>query len=598
MSYLYVNDKSYEFEKGKNLLDIIQMNHLGMESPCGGKGICGKCKIKILNGDINNLTNEELKFLTNEEIDNNIRLSCLVYPKGDITIDFLHNDKKNHKILTDGYMPEFNKSPFLSKKVYKINKPTLEKNLSYEDILINTIEGRIKDKHTILKYLPEIFEKDEFTAVCLDNELIGIESDDTSDKLYSLAIDIGTTTVVASLIDINSGYEVSCESEINPQKEYGLDVLSRINLAKTKENGLEILHKSIINCINKLIKNLCEKNNINKENIYEVAVAANTTMMHILLGVSPNSIGKSPYSPVFVSSKNISSSSLGIDISAFGRVYLLPGVSSYIGADIVAGVCVCDLHKADKNILFIDIGTNGEIVLSKKGELTSCSCAAGPALEGMNISCGMRAGEGAIENIKIEDTIQTKVIEDKDPIGICGSGIVDAISELARLKLIGKTGRINKKNSVESDENLKHLSECIVDEDKKRKFVLIKEPKEISITQEDIRQVQLAKGAILSGFYALVNEMNIEINDLDEVIIAGQFGKHLSIESLVGVGIIPKELKEKVRYIGNSSKTGAVMTLLSKDIRNSMENIAKDINYFELSTKEGYERLFTDCLKF
>lgn len=598
MSYLYVNDKSYEFKTGKNLLDIIQMNHLGMESPCGGKGICGKCKIKILNGDINNLTNEELKFLTNEEIDNNIRLSCLVHPKGDISIDFLDNNKKNHKILTDGYMPEFNKSPFLSKKVYKINKPTLEKNLSYEDILINTIEGKLKDKYTILKYLPEIFEKDEFTAVCLDNELIGIESDDTSDKLYSLAIDIGTTTVVASLIDINSGYEVSCESEINPQKEYGLDVLSRINFAKTKEDGLEILHKSIINCINKLIKNLSEKNNINKENIYEVAVAANTTMMHILLGVSPNSIGKSPYSPVFVSSKNISSSSLGIDISAFGRVYLLPGVSSYIGADIVAGVCVCDLHKADKNILFIDIGTNGEIVLSKKGELTSCSCAAGPALEGMNISCGMRAGEGAIENIKIEDTIQTKVIEDKDPIGICGSGIVDAISELARLKLIGKTGRINKKSSVESDENLKHLSECIVDEDKKRKFVLIKEPKEISITQEDIRQVQLAKGAILSGFYALVNEMNIEINDLDEVIIAGQFGKHLSVESLVGVGIIPKELKEKVRYIGNSSKTGAVMTLLSKDIRNSMENIAKDINYFELSTKEGYERLFTDCLKF
>jgi uncharacterized 2Fe-2S/4Fe-4S cluster protein (DUF4445 family) len=289
---------------------------------------------------------------------------------------------------------------------------------------------------------------------------------------------------------------------------------------------------------------------------------------------------------------------LGINISLFGRVYLLPGVSSYIGADIVAGVCVCDLYKTNKNILFIDIGTNGEIVLSKKGELNSCSCAAGPALEGMNISCGMRAGEGAIENIKIEDTIQTKIIEDKDPTGICGSGIVDAISELARLKLIGKTGRINKKSSVECDENLKHLSECIVDEDKKRKFVLIKEPKEISITQEDIRQVQLAKGAILSGFYALVNEMNIEINDLDQVIIAGQFGKHLSVESLVGVGIIPKELKEKIRYIGNSSKTGAVMTLLSKDIRNSMENIAKDITYFELSTKEGYERLFTDCLKF
>ncbi|MCU9812534.1 ASKHA domain-containing protein [Paraclostridium sp. AKS81] len=449
-----------------------------------------------------------------------------------------------------------------------------------------------------MKDIPNIFECEKCTGVYIGEKLIGIEANDTQDKLYSVAIDIGTTTVVCSLIDVKSKCEISSESEINPQKEYGLDVLSRIHFIKNKENGLETLHKLIINCINDLIKKLCSKNSINESNVYEVSIAANTTMMHVLLNINPMSIGKSPYSPTFVKSKNIRAKDLGIEISKFGSVYLLPGVSSYIGADIVAGVCVSNLKETDKNVLFIDIGTNGEMVLSKKGELVSCSCAAGPALEGMNISCGMRAGDGAIENIKIGNEISINTIGNQQPVGICGSGIVDAISELARVKLIGKTGRIAKKDAVKDNEKISHLSDYIVDENKKRRFIISKLDKEISITQEDIRQVQLAKGAILSGIYALADQVNMEINELDEVIIAGQFGKHLSIESLVGVGIIPKELKDRITYIGNSSKTGAIMSLLSKDIRKNMDFIASDINYFELSTKEGYERLFTDCLKF
>lgn len=597
MSFLYIGDKGYEFKIGNNILEIIQNNNLGMESPCGGKGLCGKCKIKVLNGDINPLTKEELKFLSKEEIKNNIRLGCLVYPKSDINVELLNKQNINHKILTDGYMPNFNKEVQIEKNIYDIKKPTLENNLSYEAVLKNILNTEIED-YEILKNISNLFMYDKFSAVYINGELTGLESLNISEEIYAIAVDIGTTTVVCSLVDMKKQCEIASESEINPQKEYGLDVLSRINYIKNKDNGLETLHKSIIDCINKLINKLCENNYINKANIYEVSIAANTTMMHILTDINPLSIGKSPYSPIFIKSKNLKSKELGINISNFGRVHLLPGVSSYIGADIVSGVAVCDLKNVDKNVLFIDIGTNGEMVLSQKGKLVSCSCAAGPALEGMNISCGMRAGDGAIENIKIEDNIKIKVIGDKTPIGICGSGIVDAISELARLNLIGKTGRIAKKETIEDHKELSHLSKFIVDENKKRRFILISEPNEIAITQEDIRQVQLAKGAILSGIYALVDEANIKIDKIDEVIIAGQFGKHLSVESLVGVGIIPKELKNKIKYIGNSSKTGAIMSLLSKDIRNSMDTIAYDIDYFELSTKNGYERLFTDCLKF
>ena len=381
MNFLYVGGESYEFELGSNLLEIIQNNDLGMESPCGGKGLCGKCKVQIVNGTINELTNEELKFLSQEEIDNNIRLGCLVYPKGNLNIKLLKDKNTNHKILADGYMPEFIKKPVLTKNLYNIVQPTLQNNKSYETIIKDILGKDIQFNYETLKQLPKLFKEENFTAICLNVKLIGLECRDTKDSLYSVAVDIGTTTVVCSLIDINRQVELRCESEINPQKEYGLDVLSRINFIRSKENGLEILHKLIIDCINKLIKKLCETENIKTSNIYELAIAANSTMMHILLKVNPESIGKSPYATSFIASKNISAKELGIDISKFGNVYLLPGVSSYIGADIVSGVCVCDLKNTDKNILFIDIGTNGEMVLSKKGKLVSCSCAAGPALE-------------------------------------------------------------------------------------------------------------------------------------------------------------------------------------------------------------------------
>ncbi len=602
MCYLSISgtSKEYEFKIGNTLLNILHENNIGIEIPCGGKGICGKCKIKIIKGVVNDKTDEEINYLTKYELEEGIRLACLVIPNGDLTVELLQKKDLKHNILTEGYMPDIKINPLISKKVYNINKPTLENNISYQDILKDISNNSLNINNPILlRSLPKAFEQDQITAVYNDEELIGIEYKDTSKNIFGLSIDIGTTTVVGSLVDLNTGKEIDVESEINPQKEYGLDVLSRIHFIKNNSDGLEILHNLIIECVNKLISKLCTKNNIGSENIYEVAVAANATMMHILLKVNPVSIGKAPYSPVFSSSQTISASSLGINISLFGLIYCLPGVSSYIGSDIVAGTVVSQLSKTDKNVLFIDIGTNGEIVLSKKGKLSSCSCAAGPALEGMNISCGMRAQEGAIEGVKIDENgINLKVIGNSYPIGICGSGIIEVISEIVRLNLIGKTGRLKKKEDINKDEKLEGVAAFIVEENKKRKLLINSKQKEIYITQSDIRQVQLAKGAILSGFYALLELMEIDMNDLDEIIIAGQFGKHLSIDSLVGVGIIPEKLKNKIKYIGNSSKTGALMCLLSKEAREEMEKTSIEINYFELSTKEGYERLFTSCLNF
>jgi uncharacterized 2Fe-2S/4Fe-4S cluster protein (DUF4445 family) len=362
------------------------------------------------------------------------------------------------------------------------------------------------------------------------------------------------------------------------------------------ENGANDLQNAIVNDINTMISSMCQNIGISENQIYEVTIAGNSTMIHLLLGISSLSIGKSPYAPIFTSSKNILASDIGINIFSGGRIYCLPSVSSYIGADIISGIYVCQLDKIHGKTLFIDIGTNGEIVLSDNGKITSCSCAAGPALEGMNISCGMRASDRAIEDILINESgIEIKVIGNKKARGFCGSGILAAVKEILRTGLIRNDGRFIKKEILEKDDYRNKLLQL---NNKKREFILQNDSESLIITQKDIRQIQLAKGAILSGFHALLNHMNLEINKLDKVIIAGQFGSHLPAESLIGCGILPEEIRYKLDYVGNSSKTGAYMALMSKNAKKEMENLSHEISYMELGASSGYERLFADCLIF
>lgn len=270
-------------------------------------------------------------------------------------------------------------------------------------------------------------------------------------------------------------------------------------------------------------------------------------------------------------------------------------VSAFIGADIVAGAYVCELEKQNGNVLFIDIGTNGEIVLSQKGRLLCCSCAAGPALEGMNISCGMRAAEGAIEDVKItEHGVEVTCIDGKEPVGICGSGILAVLKELIRTGLVRKNGAFVKKENIPEED---YRYPMIRMNGKKREFLICEAP-ELVVTQGDIRQVQLAKGAILSGFLALLNKAGISMEELDKVMIAGQFGAHLPAESLTGTGILPKEVEDKIIYVGNSSKTGAYMTLLSEQVKEEMEGLAERMEYIELAETENYEKIFAESMRF
>lgn len=586
-------NKIIEFEEDKTLMDILLNENIFVDNTCNGKGICGKCKVKIISGDLGDLSETEKKLLTEKEIKDNIRLSCLVKPKSDIEIESMQRERK-HRVLSSGYMPEFEKNPSIYKRLIKLEKSTLDNQISLEDKILNELNIKELD----WKLLKKITQEDEnITAVFNNDKLVTLEKNDTRDKVYGVVIDIGTTTVVASLIDINSGEELSIESMINPQKQYGLDVLTRITYElENEEDGIENLQNCIVTSINNMISKMCEKTKIDKDNIYEISVAANCTMMHMLLGIDAKPIGKSPFAPVFIKSKDILAKEIGLDINENGRLYCLPSVSSYIGSDIVAGAYVCQLENSKDNVLFIDIGTNGEIVLSNKGKLLSCSCAAGPALEGMNISCGMRAANGAIEDVYINtDENELTVIGNETPVGICGSGILAVVKELIRTGIVRENGAFIKLDKLEANDY--RLSKLQLN-DKKREFILVDGDNKLLITQGDIRQVQLAKGAILSGFYTLLKKADIEMSDLGKVIIAGQFGAHVNADSLVGSGILPKEVEDKIIYVGNSSKTGAYMALMSKDVKKDIEELAHKMDYMELGASEGYERLFSQCLKF
>lgn len=613
MPEITAGKKKFSFipEEKKNLMKLLMEQKFFVDNFCNGKGVCGKCRVQLTGGCIPPVSDTEKSLLKDEEIRKGIRLACLVVPENDLQVMLPEREKK-HKILTEGYMPDFEFHPAVSKKKVLIRKTALEEQVSFEEQLLQQT-GACEVSCDVLT--DTAFEPGEYTAVIIDAEpgnsglsggrkmIRSLEKGNTEKELYGAAIDIGTTTVVVSLIDLITGKESVNASRINAQNHLGLDVLTRITCQMERpEEAKKELQEAIVTSINAMLEEVCRESGIGVNRIYEITVAANCTMMHMLLGIDARPIGKSPYAPVFVRARTVPAEKIGIHAAERAELYCLPGVSAYIGADIVAGAYVCRLHQAREKVLFIDIGTNGEIVLSDGGKMICCSCAAGPALEGMNISCGMRAAEGAVEDVAIsEDGIKLTVIGDEEegkktvPEGICGSGILAAVKELVRTGLIKKDGAFIRPEKLDQND---YRHRFIRMNGKKREFLMAESPKELVITQGDVRQVQLAKGAILSGFFALLKEAGISMEELDRVMIAGQFGAHLPAESLTGTGILPKTVENKLTYVGNSSKTGAVAALLSVPSRCEMEEIAKNMIYMELGNTPGYERLFTECMLF
>ena len=586
--------RTKQFSTGDTLLQVLLDAEAAIDNPCNGKGTCGKCRVKVVQGDAPEPTETERRLLSDRELENGLRLACLLKPQSDLEIELVHKERK-HEVLTTGIMPEFEYAPDVEKRLITVRRPTLDDQTPFEDQVcaqlgVDAISAEVLATAAL--------EPGEFTAVVHDGQVLAIEPGNTTGELYGLAIDIGTTTVVCELVDLATGAALGDASQINAQKVFGLDVLTRITYeCEHWAKGVANLQKVIVRSINGMISELCSETGVRRDRIYQITVGANCTMMHLLLGVDARCIGRAPFAPAFARAKDLPAAHIGIQAAFGARLYCLPHVSAYIGADIVAGAYVCELDKQPGNVLFIDIGTNGEIVLASQGRLLSCSCAAGPALEGMNISAGMRAAEGAIEEVRVAETgNEFSVIGDVEPAGLCGSGILAVMRELLRCGIVRKNGAFIKPDKLAEDDFRRQV--IITADDGKRAFVLTDTPERMLVTQSDVRQVQLAKGAILSGFTALMNKAGIAMDDLDQVIIAGQFGAHLTPSSITGTGILPPEVEDRIVYAGNTSKTGAYMALMSGAVKRDMEQLARRMDYMELGATENYERLFSSCLIF
>ena len=413
-------------------------------------------------------------------------------------------------------------------------------------------------------------------------------------KIFGVAVDIGTTTVVAKLIDMTNGQSLATQAALNPQTRYGDDCLSRINYAQTDAKLAE-LHKTIIDCINELTAKLCSQASIDTKQIYEMCVVGNTTMNHIFLKLPVVQLGQAPYKAFSLDAKDLSPGKMALQINPAGNIHTAGNIAGFVGSDTTAVALAVDINSAQEMTLIIDIGTNGELVLGTKDKLYAASCAAGPALEGARISCGSRAMEGAIEAVVInEGDIDLDVIGNCPPCSICGSGLIDAVAVLLDLGIIDRTGRFVKPEKLQGKLSPADLSR-IIQQDGQPAFRLVDK---IVLTQQDIRQVQLAKAAIRAGIKLLQKKISLEDDDIKQVLLAGAFGNYIRRESALRIGLLPNVPLERIHFIGNAAASGAEMILLSRDCRTQAKRLARKIEYVEIAHEQKFADVFAESMAF
>lgn len=610
---------------GKSLLEAARELGVDIEAPCGGVGACGKCKIKIETGFfpkygieslLNNLspvTKEEIQALSKEELANNFRLACLTKVSGDIVV-FVPEESRGVKqvVLEKGSNRAFTVKPSVRKYHLKLASRTLGDPRGDWEFLKEALlkEENLSQEVTIdyfaLKELPSALrDKDgEVTVWVWQGKEITHVYAGSDEKLYGVAIDVGTTTVAGYLCNLENGDVVAVKSIMNPQVRYGEDVLSRITHADLNPAGLGNLNSAITDGINQIISSLTAEISINPTQVADLTLVFNTAMHHIALNLNPQFLGHSPFLPVVQEPLDLKARDLGFQICQGAWVHVLPVEASFVGPDNMAVIIAEEPYKSPDTKLIIDIGTNGEIVLGNQDFLASTSCATGPALEGAQITFGMRAAEGAVERVKINpETLEVdfRVIGSSDwsskvntasARGICGSGIIDAVAELFKSGIISASGRFNP--NLSTDRLRKNAAG-------KSEFVLVwaRETainQDIVITQGDVRAVQLAKAALYVGAKYLMEKFGI--SQVDEVILAGAFGTYIDRENALILGMIPDCAPDKVKAVGNAAGDGAKLALLNIDKRIEARKIAQGIKFVETTLEPDFQVKFAEAIAF
>lgn len=547
------DQRRIEIPNGTTILEASRRAGVLIEAPCNGAGHCAKCLVHLAVDDLAHLI-VHLDAPT-DGISNGAVLACHAEVYDDVTVNVAPQTETGLRVLSSGAAVGVTADPFITKRY---------------DCTTNR------------------------TSILAGGNLISTEVGDTTGSTIGLVVDIGTTTLVAALVDLLNGRTLASSTALNPQSLHAQDVLSRIRFAGSPE-GLRSMQRDVVEEINRLLVTLTETAGIATTDVHEAVLSGNTCMLHLLAGVDPTPLGKHPFLPSIRGGRHIAATDIGLNISPAGLAYLPPVISAYVGADISSGILATDLAALTGSTLFIDIGTNGELVLAENGRLVASATAAGPAFEGMNISCGMRAAVGAIERFSIptDGELEIGVIGDVTPTGICGSGLMDLVSELLEHGVIGASGRLAVPRS-EGDAHQK-LAARIIRIDGGSAFHI---HEHVLISQKDIRQVQLAKGAIRAGIELLLRKAGISADNLDRVLIAGSFGYHLRERSLLTLRLLPPETSGKISFVGNTSRSGGEMLLVNRQLREQLAGIVSRVIPMDLASDPDFERTFIEAMKF
>jgi uncharacterized 2Fe-2S/4Fe-4S cluster protein (DUF4445 family) len=598
------NEKGFTVPTGVSAFDAASWNGIAIDSTCGGYGTCKKCRIKVTTGDVEP-SKLDYRAFTESEIKEGWRLACLVRASKDVTVDVPPLTTRP-KAATVGVGRQVILRPAVQKRYVELADPTLHDQRT--DIVrlfdaIDDIEATVS--LAAMRNLPRVLRSSFFkvTAVFVDQELIDVEPGDTTALRYAIAYDLGTTTVVATLLDLNTGTPVAVKSMLNKQQAFGADVITRISATMMDPTALDRLRALAQQTLAELSAEVCEEADVDPLNVYEVALAGNATMTQLALGIDPEPLGVAPFIMASASFPDVQASELGINVHPRAKAVIMPSLGAYVGGDIVAGALASGMDRDKRLRLFIDVGTNCEIILGDGDKILATAAPAGPAFEAASIKCGVRAASGAIETIKVVDgDLEIGTIENTKAIGICGSGLVDACASLVQLGLLDNSGRF-----VSTEDAVKiapKVASRLVEREGERVFVLTWGGKEgdlndcVFLTQRDVRELQFAKAAIATGWALLLEEFNVKESDVQQVLLAGSFGSYLSPASAVKIGLVPKLPVMRIVSAGNVAGEGAKMVLLSAQERNGAKALLSSIDYIELSDRADFNDKFVERLSF
>jgi uncharacterized 2Fe-2S/4Fe-4S cluster protein (DUF4445 family) len=582
-------------QKNESLLACARQLGIGISSICGGEGTCHSCKLQVLSGTVSKPTPNEHEAFTSQELKDGWRLACQAYPTSDCKIAVPAESMTTpQRVQVEGL--EVKVTPEPSVRVYRLQlaAPSLEAPQADADRLLKALNQQHKLRCTridigALRTISDQLRswKWKSQAVVRNGKVIAILP--PKSRQLGLAIDLGTTKVAGYLVDLSNGQTLAVKGIMNPQISYGEDIISRITrVVKSPDEGVR-LQKLAVDAINELSTDLCAEAGAKPEEIVEAVVVGNTAMHHLLLRLPVKQLVLSPFVPAVSQALEVKAGELGLNIPPGACVYLLPNIAGFVGADHVSMLLATDAWQAKKTTVALDIGTNTEVSLICKGKITATSCASGPAFEGGHIKYGMRAATGAIERLRIDgDKIQYQTIDGAPPVGICGSGILDTLAQLYLAKIIDAGGRMTNNRPRVRAYKGQHEFILVDKEERNGKPA-------ITITQHDVRELQLAKAAIRTGIQVLLETSGSSEDDIKEVIIAGAFGNYIDVASAVAIGMLPSLPLNRFRQVGNAAGMGAKLALISLKSRTQAEAIASKVSYIELASSPKFEQVFVQA---